>query len=171
VVTFRRFTRPARRMPLAGVVALLVVAPAAAHPIHTTMSEMAFDASRRTVTVHVRMYADDFGATVALRTGARPTADGTPPAAAALAYISGALVLTDANGRPLSLAWCGARRSGDAVVVCVRGTASAPLRAARLRNALLFDAFPDQVNVVRVSVGGRTTTLIFTRGDEARALP
>jgi hypothetical protein len=172
VVTASRFPWSARVLLAAGAIAMLADVPAAdAHPIHTTMSELTLDASRRTVTVQVRMYADDFGATVARRTGARLAADGAPPADAALAYLSHTLVLTDSAGRPLPLAWCGARRIGDAIVVCVRGTASAPLRPARLRNALLFDAFADQVNVVRVSSDGRTRTLIFTRGDDARALP
>jgi len=171
VVTGRVRVRAARMLACAAAVVLLAVRPAASHPIHTTMSELSYDASRRTITLLVRAYADDFGATVARRTGARLASDGTPPPAATLDYLSRTLELVDAGGLRLPLAWCGARRRDEAIVVCVRATASAPVRGARLRNALLSDAFSDQVNVVRVSSDGRTTTLIFTRGDDVRALP
>jgi hypothetical protein len=135
------------------------------------MSELWYDASARTVTVRLRVFAEDFGASVARRTGVAPAADGMPPAAAALAYLSGAFVLTVPGGHPLTLAWCGARRTGEVAFICVRATAPAPLRGARLRNAVLFDAFADQVNIVRVPSGTRTHTVLFTRGDDTKALP
>jgi hypothetical protein len=36
---------------------------------------------------------------------------------------------------------------------------------------VLCERYPDQVNIVRASYAGRTTTLLFTRGEAAKSLP
>jgi len=41
----------------------------------------------------------------------------------------------------------------------------------RIRMTLMCERFEDQVNIVRATYAGRTTSLLFTRGDQAKALP
>jgi hypothetical protein len=48
---------------------------------------------------------------------------------------------------------------------------SGGLTGTRIRNRLLCDRFPDQVNVVRATYDGRSATLLFTPGDPAKPLP
>ena len=45
------------------------------------------------------------------------------------------------------------------------------LAGARVTSLVLCERFEDQVNVVRAAYAGRTTTLLFTRGETAKALP
>jgi hypothetical protein len=43
-------------------------------------------------------------------------------------------------------------------------------RGVRLTNAVLFDTFPDQINIVQASFDGRAHTVLFTHGDGPKAL-
>jgi hypothetical protein len=61
---------------------------------------------------------------------------------------------------------CGTRRQGDLLWLCAEATLPAVL-ASRLsfRDRMLCELFADQVNVVRVTDGARTRTMLFTHGD------
>lgn len=141
-----------------------------AHPIHTTLSEISIGAGGA-VRVLVRTFADDFSTAVSrfARTPAR--ADHAVPDAAAARYVAAAFTLTDARGRPLPLTLVAQRRTGDVVWLELTANAAA-LAGARVRNAMLFDVHPDQVNIVKATYrpAGAYTTL-FSRGDGAKALP
>ena len=69
------------------------------------------------------------------------------------------------------LRWDGATRSGDVVQIRLRGDVPGGLAGARVWIALLCERFEDQVNIVRATYAGRTASLLFTRGDAAKALP
>jgi hypothetical protein len=56
-------------------------------------------------------------------------------------------------------------------VLRLRADAPRGLAGVRVRHTLLCERFNDQVNIVRATYGGRSATLFFTRGDEAKALP
>jgi hypothetical protein len=170
VVSARVAARALAVGALAWAAAVLTASAAAAHPLHTTVSQLSYDGERRELRVEMRAFADDLAAAVArrARTG---VAGGAPSDAATLAYLSDSFVLIDPSGRPVPLGWCGARRAGDALLICMRGPVrGAGLRGYRLRNVVLFDSFADQVNVVRASAGRSTQTLLFTAGADTRTL-
>jgi hypothetical protein len=141
----------------AAATAALVPARGEGHPLHTTLARLAHDAGRGEVRVTVRVFTDDLGAAAA--------------PAEALAYTSARFAVAGADGRRIVLAGCGVRRREDATLVCLRGRAPAGLAGARVRNAMLFERFTDQVNVVQAEYGGRSQALLFTRGDGAKRLP
>ena len=86
-------------------------------------------------------------------------------------YLRGTFALADRTGRPVRLAWAGAERSGDVILLRLRGEVPGGLAGARVTSLVLCERFEDQVNVVRAAYAGRTTTLLFTRGETAKALP
>ncbi len=149
---------------LAVVSSGILSAPASAHPLHTSLTEISYDARVRAYVVSIRVFADDFGATVAMRTGAPALAGGVPADAAVARYVASSLRFADGAGRPLAPSWCGMRRAAEALFVCVRVAAPAG-GGLRLRNALLVDRFADQVNIVRATVAGAVRTVLFTAGD------
>jgi hypothetical protein len=57
------------------------------------------------------------------------------------------------------------------IVLRLRGEVPGGLAGARVTSLVLCERFPDQVNIVRAEYGGRATTLLFTRGEESKALP
>ena len=138
-----------------------------AHPMHTTVSEVTQQDVRGHVSIQVRGYVDDFRSA-----GVESAAAGSAVADSAMArYLRGTFALIDPTGRPVRLAWAGAERSGDVIVLRLRGEVPGGLAGARVTSLVLCERFEDQVNVVRAEYAGRTTTLLFTRGETAKALP
>jgi hypothetical protein len=140
-----------------------------AHPLHTTLTQLSYDAAARVMTVSVRVFADDFGDAVM---GRRRT-DGrvAPTDSAALRYVTGRLALRRADGAPIALQWCGMRRDGETLLLRFRAVGQPSPAGVRIRNALLAEMFPDQVNIVQASYGGARRTLLFTPRDSMRVLP
>jgi hypothetical protein len=148
----------------AGRLALLLVC-GNAHPMHTAVTELTQEDARGAATVQLRLFADDFEAAVRPPTG-RVAAD-----SAMARYLRGTFALADRHGRPVPLAWEGAARTGDVILVRLRGVVPGGLSGARVTSLVLCDRFPDQVNIVRATYGGRAATLLFMRGEASKALP
>jgi hypothetical protein len=133
----------------------------ALHPLHTTLTQLAYRDSDHMVEATVRVFADDFRA--ALRADVSDSA--------AVAYLRSTFTLADHAGRPLAIAWCGLRRTGDLLWLCLQAPAAQGLSGLRVRVALLFERYSDQINIVQASYAGRRAALLFTSGDAAKALP
>ena len=145
--------------------------PAAMHSLHTSLAALTHDAASQTLTVSLRVFVDDFASAV-IR--ARPAADGAPvvvpPDSAMFRYVVRRFTIADAAGRPVPLRWCGARRAGEVIFVCLRAPMVGNPTGARVRSAVLTELFTDQVNIVQASYGGRRRTLLFTPSDGAKVL-
>jgi hypothetical protein len=136
----------------------------AAHPMHTTVTEITYDRPTRAAAIRVRVFADDFTAAVAAQEGASGDS-------AVSLYVRRSFVLTGRSGQALPIHWDGAEREGDVVLLRLRVGVPDGLSGTKVLSTLLCERFEDQVNVVRASYDGRASTLLFTRGDRAKALP
>jgi hypothetical protein len=150
-------------------VGALIAAPRAAHahPLHTTMSEITMDAQRHVMRVVVRAFAEDYlKAVVAARhLKSTPTLDG----AEAFAYLQSALSIDD-GGSVLPLRSCGIRTSANVVWLCVETAVPVDGARAHVRNALLWNLYDDQVNIVRATLGANVRSILFVKGDRAKPL-
>ncbi len=135
----------------------------AAHPLHTTLTQLTWRPSEGAVEISIRAFADDFLAATAQSRGT--------PDSGAVVYLRERLTLVDAAGRQLPLVWCGVRRTGDLLWLCLRAAAPRGLAGAGVRVALLFDRYDDQINIVQASYAGRRESLLFARGDGLKRLP
>ncbi|MEO7522302.1 MAG: DUF6702 family protein [Gemmatimonas sp.] len=163
----------ARRL-LTAIAACAIVtgsADASVHPLHTTLAQLQYDASRRELTVSLRVFTDDFSAAVSRHARARLAAGASPPVAAMYRYVTSRFILTDAAGKPVSLDGCGVRRASELLFICLRASVATPPTGMRLRNALLVEWFDDQVNIVQYVAGSARRTTMFTPGDGAKRLP
>lgn len=124
--------------------------------------------------VSLRVFADDLSSAVAARVTARGGSGPAHPAseaeAEAYAYVRDAFTLLDGSGRRLTLHWEGWHRTGDLVWITLRADAPGGLRDMRVGDGILFDRYDDQVNIVRATYGGHTTSLLFVPGDSPKAL-
>lgn len=145
---------------LGPVIGLALRGLLAAHPMHTSVAELTEQASTHSVVVTLRVFADDFGMVA-------PGGLGD----AAKAYVRTHFELRRPTGQQVALRWDGASRAGDVVQIRLRAELRAGLSGTRVRATLLCERFPDEVNIVRATYGGRTASLLFTRGDQAKALP
>jgi hypothetical protein len=150
-------------------VSLAVSVPEAdAHPLHTTLVQLTYDERAHTVEGSIRVFAGDFAAAVAKHAGATSPDDDRVTDAAAFAYVTSTFRFTDASGRAVPLAWCGSRRAGDVLWLCVRGASAAPPSALELSDQMLCELFDDQINIVQTVAGARRANMLFTKGDGAK---
>jgi hypothetical protein len=153
-------------------VGLLLGAPTtgAAHPLHTTLTEVTVDAAAHSVRVVVRVFADDFGSALARRARVAAPLAGRAWDDAASNYLSVSLALADRANRPIALHSCGTRRSTDLLWICLEGTTDESPRELRGRNSILCDLFDDQVNIVQFVWGTEKHSVLFTHGDGLKRL-
>src|ERR1041385_6236469 len=127
-----------------------VLAALAAHPLHTTLTQIELRGDDGSVQLTVRAFSDDL----------RAALGGDVSDSAASRYVRSAV----------TLAWCGLQRSDGVVWLCLRGTAPVAGRL-RVRVAVLFELYADQINIVQTNREGRRAALLFTRGDPPRPVP
>lgn len=144
---------------------------AEAHPLHTTLSEISYDPVGRAVRMSLRVFVDDFSSAVLHGRAATPgAAIVVPPDTAMVRYLASRFALLDRTGRVITLRWCGTRRSGDLLFICLRAPAARAPGRPQVRNSILTEIFPDQVNIVQATLGGARQTVLFTPGDGAKTL-
>jgi hypothetical protein len=146
-----------------GLLAAAALALPAAHPLHTTHTELAERGG--TIAVTIRAFTDDL-----VKAAGKRRPDGAPDDSAVAGYVRTRLLLHDRTGRPLALQYLEQRSQGGLTLLALRGPA-ARLAGVRITNRLQVELFPDQVNIVQARYGGRTATLVFTAGSGAKVLP
>lgn len=159
---------------LVPVLALAAVpARAAAHPLHTTFTDVRHDGASRTLQLTIRVFADDFRAAAARFAGLSPQAARALPDSAMARYARARVRLQDAGGRALAVRWEGVRAEGEVLAITLRVSGVHGMAGVRLGNALMLETFSDQVNIVRAAGGGRRGSMLFTARDAAslKALP
>jgi len=136
-----------------AVLASFTVAPRRAHEFHVTYGRMAIEGN--VAVARVRFYTDDLEATLARAAGVDVFRMETNPAVDSLflAYF-GRQFQFIVEGKVLDGTIVG---SGDDVVdrepawwFLIRFDAGEPIGDFRMRNALLFDMFEDQKNILKV---------------------
>jgi hypothetical protein len=135
----------------------------AAHPMHTTFTEIEQPVARGPVTVTIRGFEDD------LTTAARKVSPERSPDSAIANYLRQRTMLTDRQGRTLPLGVVGLRRNSDVIWLTLRTEGPVDLSGSRFINSALTEVFHDQVNLVQVKTAGRRRTIIFTPGEGAKA--
>jgi len=156
---------------VAWLVALGAVPRAEAHPLHTTITELVRDPGRSTVRATVRVFVEDLRTAVSRTARGRSLRpDGPGWDDAVVAYATDAVALRDARGRALPLRSCGTRRVGDALWLCLRAEIARDAGVLQIRNAMLWELYDDQINIIQNVVGGARHSLLFTRGDRFKPL-
>ena len=155
-------------MVIVGVVLLGALGAARAHPLHTTLTTVTWDGDRHELAVAVRTFTQDLVDAVANAPGS-PTTTGSVLASAACRYAAAALSVRDAAGTALPVARCVTEHAADVTWIRLAVPVQRP-QGLRLRNALLFERFPDQINIVQANVAGATRTILFTTGDGPKSL-
>jgi hypothetical protein len=128
-----------------------------AHPLHSSYAEITREPAGAVV-MQVRLFADDFGA---LLDSLRASSGAPSQEVVARQYVQRQLILTAADGAPIPTDWCGMRSRQNVIWVCVR-TAKPIGGPFRVRNALMFDRFTDQISIIRWTGRKETRTLVLS---------
>jgi hypothetical protein len=152
--------------------ALLMIAGAAqiaqAHAIHSTLTVLSPTESG--VTMLVRVFADDFSASVARFAGKPTPADSSAAELDVLRYMRAQLTLQTADGAPVLLQPCGMRRADGLYWLCFRAALAGQGKGAWLRNRMLTEFHADQVNIVQTNTNGARATMLFTKASAPSAI-
>lgn len=70
------------------------------------------------------------------------------------------------NGQPKNLTFTGSQVNGESVWVYFETSGVSDLNSLKIRNAILLETYPKQLNVVNVAYKGQMKTLNFLRGRE-----
>lgn len=157
-----------RSVVVIATMCALFPSPGNAHPLHNSYSQVTVDPATRTVTVSIRAFIDDFSRHISGAPGGRP---GGSLEKRAATYLASAFQLTEASGKPVALQWCGWTKVGDQFAMCLRGAVQGNGAGWKIRNAVLMDLFPDQLNVARVTLGKRTANLLFRPATTTQMIP
>jgi len=140
-----------------------------AHPLHTTLAQLTYHDHERALEGSIRVFAGDFAAAVAKRRHLGLPNDDRVSDADAMEYLRDTFRFTDAGGRAVPLSWCGSRRAGDVLWLCVSASNVAPPDALELSDQMLCELFDDQINIVQSVSGAKHASMLFTKGDGAKS--
>ena len=125
------------------------------HPLHSSSASLS-DRGDGRVTLSVRIFTDDLVAVA-------PGGD-----SAIAAYVRQHVRLITGSGQPVVLAIATITVDGDLTQITASGTATGGLAGLRVQHSVLWERYHDQVNLLRASIGGRSTTMVFANGDPPR---
>ena len=168
-------SRPRVRTVALAVIgaSLMLGAPSVgrAHPLHTSLAEISYDAKTQRIVVSLRVFVDDF--TKASDAYQRQLVSRNQRARVQSPLVSYALEtfsIADAAGRQLPLESCGGKRVGDLMWLCFSARVASPPKSLKVSSRILFEMYKDQINVVQATLGSRKSNALFTPGDGPKQL-
>ncbi len=146
--------------------------PATAHPIHTSYAEADFRPETSKLEVALRVYPDDLETALTARAGKKITLERTPPPAfdvLLLAYLRATFLLRAADGTTPTLHLVGRelKDRDQHLWIYFECTLPGGLAGSRLSHRFLRDAFPDQLNALRL---GKNAPAALFLSDAEKAL-
>lgn len=156
----------------AAVAAAIASGAAAAHDYHMGLASIGYNAATGNTEIVHTYAAHDVEALLANLYGRRFDLGIDEDQQALRRYLDRRFVLT-AAGRRVPLQWVGVQAGADTVTVFQQIDKSIVPPGAVLKNGVLTDFLPAQVNTVNVggSAGRATATLTFTAARDEQRLP
>ncbi|MEZ5070427.1 MAG: DUF6702 family protein [Bacteroidales bacterium] len=146
---------------------LLVVLPAGnllAHEFYVSLSEVRYNQESRTFELSIRMFPDDLDRVFFVEHGVRTELASSREAATADSLLARYLrdqVHFHCDGKELDLIYLGKEGEGDAIWCYLESLPVDMPTEIILRNTVLMDHFPDQVNMVQVYIGNWNKGLLL----------
>ncbi|RSZ56032.1 hypothetical protein HF313_28115 [Massilia atriviolacea] len=159
-----------RRLALGALLACACLG-AQAHRFHAGITDIAFNPNTGSIEVVHTYMAHDIEALLANLYQRQFDLSDPQDEAVLRKYIDRQFYLLGADNARLPLRWVGVTTNVDNVVI-YQEVEKTPLAAAvRLRDDVLIDFLPDQVNTVNVNRAGAVATLSFDRNKKEQQLP
>jgi hypothetical protein len=147
--------------------ALAVSMTACAHGVHASLGTAQYSVASKSLEITLVFSADDLETLLRKETGKQIEVD-RGAEKLVFAYLERCLEWKSSRGATLKMAWVGLETSAQRVTAYMElKVASDELSGLRVRNDLLMDLLPDQVNMlsVRRDKSGSSDHLFRTRGE------
>lgn len=161
-----------RNCSLSFLLVLAIVFSAAAHPYHTSIAEIRYNAKTQSLEIAIKVFADDLEKTLS-DSAKKPFVINQTPAIQAqiAAYLKKVLALETSGKQVLPLKYLGSEAEKDTYWLYAEiPVKPEQLKQAQLRHQLLLDAFEDQMNIVNFEINGQKRTLLFKQDDYRKPL-
>ena len=156
--------------PLAAALLLFPLAGArpARHAYHSTLTELRYNSAKKQLELSVKVFTDDFER--ALSQGQPKTVSlsepGPRPQVLASGYFQRTLQISTLAGARLPLQVLGMQAENDGYWFYCKAPLPGPVAGIRLRQAVLIDAFADEMNIVNMEANGKKQSALFRAGHE-----
>ena len=160
--------------PLAAALLLFPLAGArpARHAYHSTLTELRYNPAKKQLELAVKVFADDFEK--AISQGQSKTVSLTEPGPRPLvladAYFQRTLQISTVAGARLAMQVLGMQAENDGYWFYCKVALPGPVAGVKLRQAVLLDAFADEMNIVNVEANGKKQSALFRAGHEEEVL-
>jgi hypothetical protein len=161
------------KAPVVLLVALFISSGWFMHKFYVSLTEIRYNADTERIEVSMRIFPDDLDLALMERTGNR-TLLGTElesPEADSLLMI---YLLQDfnlkVNGKEIVLNYLGKEPETNAIWCYLESSKIPPPETITIRNAILTEYFPDQVNIIQVYDGKWNKGLLLNRSESSGKL-
>ena len=160
--------------PLAAALLLfpLVGARPVRHAYHSTITELRYNPAKKQLELSVKVFTDDFEK--AISQGQPKTVSLTEPGPRPLvladAYFQRTLQISTVAGARLPMQVLGMQAENDGYWFYCKVALPGPVAGIRLRQAVLIDAFSDEMNIVNVEANGKKQSALFRAGHEEEVM-
>jgi hypothetical protein len=144
---------------------------ALAHRFHTGITEISFNDKTGSVEVVHTLMAHDIDAVLAARHKRQLDLADADDEALLRKYVDEHFQLLGKNKAALQLNWVGSTANVESVVIYQELPGTTLEQVRRVRNSLLTDYLPRQVNTLNVKRKGEIKSYTFDRKQNERALP
>ena len=144
-----------------------------AHAYHASIMDVRYNPAKQQLEVALKVFTDDFEKALSVGQPTAISLDQSPkPLVTQLttALLRRSLVFSTKPGETLPLQFLGMQKERDAHWLYCTLKVARPITGFSLRNALLLDVFPDQMNIVNVEAGGKKQSQLFRDGEETHKL-
>ncbi len=149
------------------VVSVVHTSPALAHRAHAGLTEIAWNSSSHEIEITHRLYAHDLEPR--LFHSIQGVWEETPEGIAKIGKYIRAHFSIKSDNTDMPLSYVGAEADGEFIFVYFTANLPETLSELKVRNAILFNDLDDQVNLVNLTLNGKTQSQYFRFGDKAKS--
>jgi len=145
--------------------------PTSAHKFYVSITQIEYNQKEGSAEIIIRIFADDLEVALSRRAGRSVKIGHTEDFdKLALAYLRDTFELRNFKRQPAKFNWVGKEVQTDMVWLYIEARMPEGLGKAQLRNRILFEMFPEQVNIVNTKYNGRQTGLMYQQRDGFKSL-
>lgn len=161
-----------REIALSLVILLGLTASRPLHPVHTSVTQMQYNAAEKTFEVSLRVFTDDLEEALGKENNNQRVRLNDKDANGPLVegYIRKHFGLTNASRQRKPFRYLGKEQEMEATWIYVEVPYSEPLEGSVLQQSLLTEVFDDQVNLVNVSYLTQKKTVLFRKSNPQQIL-
>lgn len=143
-----------------------------AHPYHTSIADIRYNAKNQTLEIALKIFANDLEKTLSDAAKKPVTLNQTPAVQAQIAAYLKKVIAIELNPKQvLPLKYIGSEPEADTYWLYAEiRLKSSQLSQVNLRNQVLLETFDDQMNIVNLDINGKKKTLVFRDGDVVKPL-